>query len=147
MLLFKFLGWCLCFDILCIKPYFLPHFKHSNGLSYCCFALQGLMGLFSCFGEFISPFFYCRDVFISFGPVCSRVTSHDEVVGCVTCSFMFPRVVSKFSYREIHCPVNLSSICELSQVHFNPLIHAFTLSICPRVKCGAKVLFDPHGFA
>ena len=38
-------------------------------------------------------------------------------------------------------------IYELSQVCFNPLIHMFTLSICSRVKHGAKVLFDPHGFA
>ena len=60
---------------------------------------------------------------------------------------MFSGVVSKFSYREICCPVGLSSIYELSQVCFDPLIHAFTLSICSRVKCGAKVLFDPHGFA
>ena len=59
---------------------------------------------------------------------------------------MFPGVVSKFSYREICCPVGLSSIYELSQVCFDPLIHVFTLSICSGVKCGAKVLFDPHGF-
>ena len=144
MLLFKFLGCCLCFDISYIKPYFLPCFKHPNGLSYCCFALQGLMGLFFCFGEFSYPFFYCREFFISFGPVCLRVTSHDEVVGCEMCSFMFPGVVSEFSYREICCPVGLSSIYELSQVCFNPLIHAFTLSICSRVKHGTKVLFDPH---
>ena len=61
-------------------------------------------------------------------------------------SFMFPGVVSKFSYREICCPVGLSSICELSQICFNPLIHAIALSICSGVKCSAEVLFDPHGF-
>ena len=61
-------------------------------------------------------------------------------------SFVFPRVVSKFSYREICCLVGLLSIYELSQVCFNPLIHAFALSICSGVKCSAKVLFDPHGF-
>ena len=59
---------------------------------------------------------------------------------------MFPGVVSEFSYREICCPVGLSSINELSQVCFNPLIHVFTLSICSGVKCNAEVLFDPHGF-
>ena len=59
---------------------------------------------------------------------------------------MFPGVVSEFSYREICCPVGLSSIYELSQVCFNPLIHAFTLSIGSGVKRSAKVLFDPHGF-
>ena len=60
---------------------------------------------------------------------------------------MFPGFVSEFSYREICCPVSFLSICELSQVCFDPLIHVFTLSICPRVKHGTKVLFDPHGFA
>ena len=104
------------------------------------------MGLFPCFSEFIYPFFYCRDVFISFAPVHLRVTAHDEIMGCETCSFVFPGVVSEFSYREICCPVSLSSIYELSQVCFNLLIHAFTLSICSRVECSAKVLFDPHGF-
>ena len=68
-------------------------------------------------------------------------------MGCEICSFMFSGVVSKFSYREICCPVSLLSICELSQVCFNPLIHVFALSICPRMKHSAKVLFDPHGFA
>ena len=59
---------------------------------------------------------------------------------------MFLHVVSEFSYREICCPVGLSSIYELSQICFNPLIHVFALSICSRVKHSAKVLFDPHGF-
>ena len=58
-------------------------------------------------------------------------------------SFIFPGVVSKFSYREICCPVGLSSIDKLSQVYFNLLIHAFTLSICSRVKCGAKIFLIP----
>ena len=86
------------------------------------------------------------EVFISFGPVHLRVTSYDEIVGCEMCSFMFPGVVSRFCYREICCPVGLSSVYELSQVCFNPLIHAFALSICSGVKCSAEVLFDPHGF-
>ena len=62
------------------------------------------------------------------------------------CSFVFPGVVSEFSYREICCPIGLSSIYELSQVCFDPLIHAFALSICSGVKHGAEVLFDPQGF-
>ena len=61
-------------------------------------------------------------------------------------SFMFSGVVSKFSYREICCPVDLLSIYELSQVYFDPLIYAFTLSICSGIKCSAKVLFDPYSF-
>jgi hypothetical protein len=60
---------------------------------------------------------------------------------------MFPRVMREFCDWEHRGPGPWQAAGPRSKVLFDPGVHLFGLTICPRVKCARKVLLNPQVFA
>jgi hypothetical protein len=68
----------------------------------------------------------------------------EQFVQCPAHDIVFPRVVREFCDWEHRGPGPRETAGLGSKVLFDPGIHSFRLTICPRVKCARKVLLNPQ---